>query len=116
MTTIFGAQGVYPTSRGQPSTDFTLQPGQARLVPAGTWELILGSYSILQEYDPVQGNWSPNGGGVGTMAAPLYVNSDGNNYRVVNLSGCVVGAVVTTAGSGYTTAPTVTFSSGGAVV
>lgn len=102
---VFGAQGVYPTTRGQPSQAFTLQAGATRLIPAGTWNINLGLYSCIQEYDPVQGQWVNNGG---SDTNYRYVISDGVNYRVANLLGCVVGAVVTTAGSGYTTATGVT--------
>ena len=113
MTNVFGASGVYPTPRGQPSQAFTLQPGQTRLVPSGTWNIALGPYTAFQEYDPIQGQWVTNGGESSVMR---YVNSDGFNYRIANLSGCVVGALVTTAGSGYTSAaaPVVTVGAGGA--
>lgn len=110
----FGGLGVYPSPRGQASMAFDLQPGAARLIPAGTWMVDTGPYSCVQEYDPIQAQWiSPGGTG---QLPPQYVNSDGFNYRAVNLSGCVVGAVVTTAGSGYSAAtpPTVTFSVGAA--
>ena len=111
MTSIYGAQGVYPTPRGQPSIAFDLQPGLARIIPAGTWLLTTGPYTTLQEYDPVQGQWQCPGGGIGGFTAgPQYVNSDGFNYRAVNLCGCIVGANVTTAGSAYTAAPTVSFT------
>lgn len=113
MANILGAQGLYPNTRGQASTAFTLQPGATRLIPTGTWKVETDGYSFIQEFDPVQDIWTSfatNGRGY------TYVNSDGVNYRVANLSGCVVGAVVTTAGSGYTaaTAPVVTFSAGAA--
>src|SRR5262249_7536234 len=41
-------------------------------------------------------------------------HSDGNNLRLANLTGCVVGVNLTTAGSSYTTAPTISVSAGGA--
>lgn len=109
MTTVFGALGVYPSPRGQPTQAFDLQPGLARIIPAGTWNLQLDGYSTFQEYDPVQGQWVSNGGESSVLH---YVNSDGVNYRAINQQGCIVGANVTTAGSGYTTAspPTVTFT------
>lgn len=111
MTVIFGAQGVVPSGRGQPSQAFTLQPGATRLIPAGTWNVNLGLYSCIQELDPIQNTWVNNGGSDTNFR---YVNSDGNSFRVANLQGCVVGVVVTTAGSGYTTAaaPVVTVSAG----
>lgn len=113
MTTVFGAQGVYPSPRGQPSIAFDLQPGLTRIIPAGTWTIDTGPYTCIQEYDPVQAQWqSPGGDTGGYSGGPQYINSDGVNYRVANLSGCIVGANVTTAGSGYTTAtpPTVSFT------
>jgi len=112
MTNIFGAQGVYPTPRGQPSVAFDLQPGLSRIIPAGTWLLTTGLYTCVQEFDPVQDQWLMPGGGYSNDSGPFYINSDGVNYRVVNLSGCIVGANVTTAGSGYTAAtpPTVSFT------
>ncbi len=113
MTSVFGAQGVYPSPRGQPSIAFDLQPGLARIIPAGTWLLDTGPYTCIQEYDPVQGQWqSPGGDTGGQSGGPQYINSDGVNYRAINLSGCIVGANVTTAGSAYVAAtpPTVTFT------
>jgi hypothetical protein len=115
MANTFGASGVYPSPRGQSSIAFTLQPGLSRLVPAGTWYGSIDGYGCIQEYDPVQGQWVAPGGGTsyGNQGdTPRYINSDGNNYRIINLVGTIVGAVVTTAGSGYTSAapPTVSFT------
>lgn len=111
MTNVFGAQGVYPTPRGQPSIAFDLQPGASRIIPAGTWMLDLGPYTCVQEYDPVQGQWISPGGAGAFGDVPFYINSDGVNYRAINLCGTIVGANVTTAGSGYTSAnpPIVSF-------
>jgi len=113
MTNIFGASGVYPTPRGQASIAFDLQPGAVRLIPPGAWLIDTGPYTTTQEYDPVQGQWlTPGGDNGGFSGGPQYVNSDGNNYRVANLCGCIVGASVTTAGSAYSAAtpPVVTFT------
>lgn len=111
MANTFGAAGVYPTPRGQASIAFDLQPGAARLIPAGTWMIDMGPYTCVQEYDPVQGQWQSPGGD-GFASGPQYVNSDGFNYRAVNLCGTIVGATVTTAGSAYVAAtpPTVSFT------
>lgn len=113
----YGAQGIYPNNRGQISTAFTLQPGASRLIPAGTWMVNAGLYSVIQEFDPTQNVWQTYSPPPASASTLQYINSDGFNYRVINPSGCVVGAVVTTAGSGYSssTPPTVTFSAGGAV-
>lgn len=111
MANIFGASGVYPTPRGLPSNVWTLQAGAARLIPSGTWNLALGPYTALQEFDPVQDQWANCGG---TDTSLRYVNSDGNNYRAVNQQGCVVGASVTNGATGLTVPPTFTLSAGGA--
>jgi hypothetical protein len=60
--------------------------------------------------------WTPFGnaglwGGMG----PVYVESDGVNYRLANLTGQPVGALITNVGSGYTSAPTVTISGGNSI-
>lgn len=112
MANTFGASGVYPSPRGQASIAFDLQPGAARLVPSGTWMYDCGPYTTVQEYDPVQSQWISPGGAGSFGEGPQYINSDGNNYRLVNLCGCIVGANVTTAGSAYTAAaaPVVSFT------
>ena len=110
MTTIFGAQGVSPTFRGQPGNTYTLLGGQTVLVPPGTWDAQLGGYSQIQQYDPLTTIWRSIGGSSSDFK---YVNSDGNNYRIANLTGCVVGAQVTNKGSAYLAPPTVTDNGGG---
>lgn len=110
MTTIFGAQGVSPTFRGQPGNTINLQGGQTYLVPPGTWDVQLGVYSCLQQYDPLTTIWRNI---TGDAAVFRYVNSDGVNYRIANLTGCVVGAQVTNKGSGYLAPPIVTDNGGG---
>lgn len=114
MSNILGAQGVYPTLRGQPSTIFALQAGAMRLIPSGTWNIGLGPFSCIQQYDAVQGQWQTIGGESSVLH---YINSDGVNYRVANLVGCVVGGMVTTAGTLYLASapPTITLTAGAAV-
>lgn len=115
MTILFGGSGVQPTLRGQPTNTFSLNGGSVRLVPAGAWQLTTGLYSCLQEYDAITGIWRAIGSGA-DGADTNFVNSDGNNWRIANQSGCVVGGAVTTAGAGYTSAPAVTASNGGAIL
>lgn len=88
----------------------TLAAGQYELVPAGQWIIIPGPYTFVQVKDPVSGRWlvanqTPNQAG--------WWSSDGVNLRLANLTGCAVGAFLTNVGSGYTSAPTVTASTGG---
>lgn len=115
MTILFGGSGVQPTLRGQPTNVWSLQGGNTKLVPAGAWQITTGLYSVLQEYDAVSGYWRAIGSG-NDGGATNMVNSDGNNWRIANQSGCVVGGLVSTAGAGFTAAPTVTASNGGAVI
>lgn len=112
---VFGAQGVSPTLRGQPSNVYEIQAGQCFLVPAGNWgwRSVLGNIN-LEQYDPITGSWR----GVGNPprgAQHGKVESDGVNWRLANRTGCVVGVEVQNGGSGYTSAPTVTAGAGSAV-
>ncbi len=113
MALIFGASGVTPTLRGQPSNSVTLAAGQASLVPPGTWGISLGNYTSLEQFDIISGAWRPCAAQLGDSIA--WVDSDGNNWRLVNLTGCVVGALLTNGGSGYTSAPVCAASLGSAV-
>jgi hypothetical protein len=103
----------------------TLQPNGAYNLPAGQWSVNAGPYTFLQQFDPVSLVWLP----VGTVpgARHALVSSDGTNYRLANLTGTAVGALVTNGGTGYTNgiypvsaqlgtfaAPSVTMSAGGA--
>ena len=105
MTIVFGAQGVQPTLRGQPSNLISLSAGQTFNVPAGTWNLVTGLYTTTQELDPITGIWRAIGRD--DSSSFRYINSDGANYRLANQTGCVVGVAVKNAGSGYTSAPAV---------
>lgn len=107
---MFSGNGIYPGLRGQATNSFTLQPSEVALIPPGYWLVRCGLYSIVQEKDQVSGIWRSIGAGESQFT---YVNSDGVNFRVANTTGCAVGAIVTNAGSGYTSAPTVTASAGG---
>ena len=107
-------QALYPTSligaAPQPATnEITLAPGQGIPVPGGDWAINLGKYTFLQVLDPVTGTWITNV----TTPGMEYVHSDGQNYRMVNLTGCPIGAVVTAAGSNYVQASTTVSASAG---
>jgi hypothetical protein len=114
MPIVFGAPGVVPSNRGQPSNVITLQAGNVQLVPSGSWYVRPGRYTTLQEYDPVAGFWRSIGGDWPAASMSL-VWSDGVNVRIANQTGCVVGALITNAGTGYTSDPTVTPSAGASV-
>ena len=89
----------------------SLPAGQTYIVPAGQYYIDTGAYVQIQTLDPISGIWRELTG-VGTDKI-TFVNSDGANVRVANLTGCPIGSLITNVGSGYTSAPTVTASAGG---
>lgn len=88
----------------------TLQPGQALAVPEGSYYIQGGSYCVMQDKDPINNIWR---GLSSARQFPNYVISDGFNYRIANLTGCPVAAIVTNAGSGYPSNTTVVASGSG---
>lgn len=120
MPLAIGAQGVNSGLRGQATNEIALAAGASYVIPAGSWFVKAGKYATVQQYDPIMGIWvaigSDMGAGGGQSASSMrYVNSDGVNFRVSNQTGCCIGALITNAGSGYTSAPTCTASGGSAV-
>lgn len=111
MPVVFGAPGVVPSTRGQPSNVWQLQAGECALIPPGSWYVRPGKYTVLQEYDPITTIWRSIGGDWPSASMEL-VWSDGVNVRVANQTGCAVGALITNAGTLYTSAPVVTASAG----
>lgn len=102
----------------QPSNTVSLAAGQSIQIPAGDWIIDLGKYSILEIQDPVptggvvtqtSGYWRP----LRTQRGTFPMRSDGINYRVSNLTGCAVSAVVTKGGSNWVQASTVVAPSTG---
>ena len=114
MPVVYGAPGVVPSTRGQPTNVWTLNAGETDLVPAGAWMIRPGKYTVVQEYDPVTTIWRSIGGDW-PAASMENVYSDGVNVRVANQTGCAVGALITNAGTGFTSAPVVTASAGSSV-
>ena len=126
MAQIIGAVGVplppplslYPVTTSVPpipniaaTNAISLNPGAALLIPSGTFMVSPGQYSSVEIQDPVAQTWTAiNGYGPGD---PVYVTSDGQNYRVYNPTGFPIGAVVNVSGSGYTSTPTVAAATGG---
>lgn len=109
---VFGGPGITGSLRGQSTNILNLQAGQVAYIPAGKWYLECGPYCTYQEYDIITGIWRSIGS---DTRASRWVNSDGANFRVANQSGCVIGALLTNKGSGYTSAPIVTDVTTGAV-
>jgi hypothetical protein len=109
--------------------------GQVYPIPSGQFQVLPGLYTFLQWYDPITASWRTLQ--TATQNAGMPVSSDGFNWRLANLTGGAVGAVVTNGGTGYTNgiyypagfpipgatqqaglaaAPTVTFAAGGGSV
>lgn len=120
---IFGGSGVGLNLKGGPTNLITLQAGQVYYpnsnpnpqVPgqgigkAGWFYIRHGRYTNVQVLDPVTQIWR----GIGDESNGIpYLQTDGVNLRLANQSGCAVAAVVTTAGSAYTSVPTVVASAG----
>jgi hypothetical protein len=115
MPIQFGGPGVVPNLGSLVSTEVSLQAGAVYLLPSGRWAVRSGkTVNTLQEYDPIS-QFFRNIGGADYGGSHRVVYSDGANYRIANQSGCAVGALLTTAGTGYTSAPTVAASAGGSL-
>lgn len=81
-----------------------LTSGEIWPVPNGSFVVRLGSQCALQWFDDNSGAWHILEAAYTNH--PIPVSSDGTNYRVINLSGTILGATVTTAGTLYTQANT----------
>lgn len=108
MPVNIGGPGV---TASNPPQVFSLSAGQVGLIPSGRWEAKSGRYTSLQEYDSISQFWRTVGGGEVSGSLNRIV-SDGFNYRFANQTGCAVGALITNAGTGFTSAPVVTASAG----
>ena len=112
---LFSGSGVTPSLKGVVTNVVALQAGQVQTIsPAGWYAIRTGKYTTIQQFDPITGIWRYSGGGV-RAGGTEYFYSDGQNYRLANQSGCVVGATLTNVGSGYTSAPAVAASAGASV-
>lgn len=82
-----------------PSNEIAVPAGGLYNIPSGGYLLEAGSSTYLQFKDPVINDWRtfPTDG-----AGDVYINSDGGNYRLANISGCPIGGIITTAGTLYT--------------
>ena len=89
-----------------------LQAGATWLIPSGTYQVTPGPYTQIQFRDPITNLWKSL---AQTPNSSSIIGSDGYNWRLANLTGCAVGALVTDVGSDYTAAPTVTATAGASV-
>jgi hypothetical protein len=89
-----------PAPFGQPSVAVPLSGGEVFYAPPGNYMTALGNQTVVQFFDSVNLLWRNvgfPGGFFGEFA------TDGFNFRLVNMSGVVQGALITNAGSGATT-------------
>lgn len=108
MPIRFGGPGVTNTLADLTSNQFALQAGGVWTPPANGYWANLGRYTQLQQYDPITTTWQPISG----VKEHIFFSADGVNMRFANTSGCVAGAYLTAAGSGYTSPPVVTTTTG----
>jgi hypothetical protein len=95
-----GGAGI-PLNLGAAVTNaITLQAGQLYIIPAGTYFAAPGPYTCIQWLDAVSGLWRDINADIGTC--PGIIDSDGANFRLANLTGCPVAALITNSGSGLT--------------
>jgi len=111
MPNRYGGVGITLPLNQLGTNNFTLQAGEVMYIPPGYFNIAHGPYSSIQVYDPVMTVWRPiaNDGFEGNF---VQVDSDGGNYRIANQTGCPVAAVLSNAGTGYTSAPTITAAAG----
>jgi hypothetical protein len=108
-------QNYYPSQlRNAPqdpsSNVMTLAGGDVFAIPAGRYYTDVAGPICLQFLDPVNSIWDlPRTGSDGFE----FAQSDGYNVRLANLTGCLVAAVVTNAGSGYAQSTTTVVASAG---
>lgn len=114
MPLYFGGTGVTPDLQGQSTNVIALAPGECYELPNNWFQVRTGKYTTIQEYDPIIAAYRTPGGGF-TGGGVTYTKGDGNNYRLANQTGCIVGGHITNAGTGYTSAPVVTASAGGSL-
>jgi hypothetical protein len=119
--------GFGPKTTAFPTVPVTLTSGGTYVIPSGQYQVVPGQYTFFQWYDPISQIWRPYQ--TPAQSDSYTISSDGNNYRLANLTGTVVGAVITNAGTGYTNgiyppsaqlgtaaAPSVTVAAGGGSV
>lgn len=92
-------------------TPLSLAACEGFIIPSGTWNISVGQYTFIETLVQPTGVFLPMMSG--RYPGVVQIESDGVNYRLFNRSGGQIGATVTTAGSGYTSAPAVTPSAGG---
>lgn len=92
--------GGIPYTQANSPIQVALGSGDLFMIPSGNYQVLPGLYSFVQWFDPTVALWRTIQ--TATQNASFPISSDGTNWRFANLTGCMVGASVTTAGSGLT--------------
>lgn len=100
-TIPFPGQAIGPQS----PKSYRLPSGASMILPAGNFIAKPGGQTAIQWKDAYSGLWRNWAGG--PSAIPIFVPSDGTNYRALNVSGTIQGVNITAAGAGYNQATTV---------
>src|SRR5580765_2201203 len=96
----FTRMGAYPYDQGHNPLTVALGSGELFMIPSVQYVVLPGPYTFLQWYDPVTTLWRTVQ--TATQNATFPISTDGFNWRLANLTGCMVGASITNAGTGYT--------------
>ena len=112
MPNRYGGVGISLPFNQLGTGQIGLQAGEVFTVPSGYFNIILGPALSVQVLNPITNTWLPIGGQQPYNGQFIQLDSDGNNYRIANQTGCAIGAVITNAGSGYTSVPTIAASAG----
>jgi hypothetical protein len=94
--------GLFPFPLRTPGSgggEVVLVGGGTYTFPPGNFLVCTGSQTNVQWFDPNEQQWRNV---MPTVSDVIDVSSDGCNYRLMNMSGVVVGASITNAGSGGT--------------
>jgi len=94
-----GGRGIPLSLSNQITNAITLQAGQTYIIPSGTHFVSPGPYTSLQFFDPVSDTWRTVNAYYGIMRV---IDGDDANWRLANLTGCPVGALISNAGTGLT--------------
>jgi hypothetical protein len=113
-------RGAFPFPLAQPAEGggvIALAAGGVWYPPAGEWLVQTAANACVQWWDPIAQTWRNQ---VSNSNTGDYFSTDGYNYRVFNMTGTILSAPITAAGSGGTngigfaaTGAAITFSAPG---
>lgn len=98
--------GLPIAAQNSPQT-VNLQSGAVWTPVAGSYIAKLGPQSVLQWLDTNSGLWRITDSG--DSNSPVSFDTDGTNFRVLNISGTIGGINITNVGSAYKTGDTIAF-------